>query len=240
MSFPLSLGPHRWEDGPALLAAVSEDARAGGGSVVAAERPSQWLPSLVRSGALDASMAVGLVAALLKSSDDPAVLAEAARIALALEHPALGDMLVACIEVYDTGLLLAHDPLGEASSVEDVLLEAAVRLANLDEASVRGSLLPRLRNAGLASLELTTLVGHGSVDELRQDLPGVLVEALPPGGAARIADRLQADPDAQEAILEVLWAGPDAPRSEVMTALLARKGGRALGLRLIPTQAAEA
>lgn len=240
MPFPVSLGSTTWPDGPALLAAVADDARAGGGSVVAGQYPSQWLLGLVSAGALEQDLAVGLVAALLRSSSEAAVLAEATRIAVALDEGALGALVVACLEAFDTGVLLTSDPRGEAESVEDLLLRAAVHLADLDQPELRARVLPRLRHAGLPELELAVLAAHGDLEELQLWLPPVLVEPLSPPGAAALAARVIADPSTRDALCAVLLDAPAAPRAAVLGALLQQPGGAHLAPRLVPTPTAEA
>src|SRR5690606_18277346 len=103
--------------GPELVAAVVDDATRGGGTVVAGQRPSEWLVALVEQGAMPIDLAVGLVAAMLQSHRDAASICEAAALAAALRRSELAELLVLSIEALDVGLLLETAPHGQGASV---------------------------------------------------------------------------------------------------------------------------
>jgi len=219
MPFPLTLGQHTWKDGPDLLAAVLADAKAGGGQVVAGRGPSQWLGDLIEAGALEPELAVGLVAALLQQRTDACAVSEAARLAVLLGRADLGELVVMSLDAYDTAFLLTADPLRRAASVEDALLDAAVRLADLAEPEVRARLLPRLRNAGLTSLECMILARHGTASEIRLWLPAVLTEGLPEGSPGSLVEGLARGGPETDALLEVLEAAEAEVRALVWKAI---------------------
>ncbi len=176
MSFPLEIGGRVLVDPPALAAAVTADAEAGGGTVVPGDPPAVWLMQLVSAGALSPELAVGLSAALLQSLI-PAAIAEGARLAVATGDPRLAEITRLALAAKDVGLLFHPDPgAPTGGSVEDALLGAAVALSDLSDGSVRAELLERLRHAGLRDLELTVLATHGTAGEVGRWLPALLAE----------------------------------------------------------------
>jgi hypothetical protein len=219
MPFPLTLGEHTWKDGPELLEAVLADARAGGGQVVAGQGPSRWLGDLVDLGALDLDLAVGLVAALLQQREDAGAVAEASRFAVQLGRKELGELVVMSLDAFDTALLLTADPLRPGASVEDALLEAAVRLGDLAVPELRARLLPRLRNAGLTSLECQILARHGTASEVLLWLPAVLTEGIPEGTSGALVDGLARGGDETDALLDVLEDADDRVRTLLWEAI---------------------
>lgn len=243
MPFPITVGEHTWADGPALLAAVLADARAGGGTVIDDAPPSTWVADLVEQGVLEHALAVGLVAAVLQQASEASAVAEAARLAARLDHPDLGELLLTSLDAFDTGLLLTADPLAPGRSVEDALLEGAYLLTDLSDDETRADLLPRLRNAGLTGMECRALAAHGSPDEIRTWLPAVLIEGLPEGAAAALAAGLRRGGDVTEALIEVCEATDPALRRAVLDAIEARDDRRELRevvARLVPREAGQA
>lgn len=243
MPFPVTWGSQAWNDGPALLAAVIADARAGGGEVVEGQSPCLWVAEMVAAGSLERELAVGLVAALLQQREEAAALVEAARLAVSLDGTELSDLVLMALDAFDTGLLLTADPLRPGASVEDALLRAAWRLADLSDPATRARVLPRLRNAGLSDLECMALVRHGTPEEIRIWLPAILVEAIPPGSVEALIEMLSAPGAVREAVLEAFQeARPDA-RADLLEAITSSDRGRALRdvlARLVPTSPAEA
>lgn len=179
VTFPLRIHNRLLRDPPALAGAVRDDALSRD---PATPRPREWVPALIASGDLPEDMAVALAAALLQDSQ-PAVLVESAHLARALGRRELGQVLIAALDAHDVGVLLVAAPGEAQGSVEDVLLLAATELADLSDASVRSSLLERLRLAGLAEVELDVLSRAGSPAEVRTWLPAILSESLPNGAS---------------------------------------------------------
>jgi len=177
MPFPLTVGGRNVASPPELAALAQADAAGAGGTVVAGQRPWQWILGLVQSGALDAKLAMGLGAALLQNANAVTV-AEGARVAEALHPSPLGRLVLLALDAHDSALLLQNDPARPDSSVEDSLLRCAVVVAPLDQPGVRERLLTRLRHAGLPDLELIVLLAHGSLDEVRWWMPALLEEEL--------------------------------------------------------------
>ena len=186
MTFPVTVGDRVFPHAPALLAGVLVDARAGGGTIFFEQPPSRWLLPLVDAGRLARETAVALAAALLRGAD-PAGVCEGARLAAPLNDARLLPLIRFAVEGHDIGLLLATDPLCPGQSVEDALLRAWAELAGWDDPAHRGTLLERLRNAGLAEAELGVLARCGTEEEVRMWLPIVLIEGLPPGGSEALA-----------------------------------------------------
>ncbi|MEQ1502538.1 MAG: hypothetical protein ABMB14_09920, partial [Myxococcota bacterium] len=116
MSFPLTVGPHRLADPPALAALVRADAGPVSGAVVAGQRPAEWVCGLVRDGLLDHRLAVGLAAGLIHHPEADTV-CEGARLAVALADPVLGGVVSRALDAHDLGLLLAADPAAPDRSV---------------------------------------------------------------------------------------------------------------------------
>lgn len=203
MPFPLSVAGRSFASGPGLAIAVVEDARAGGGTVVPGAAPSRWVMDLVRSGQLEADIAVALSAALVRTPQ-PAAIAEGARLAAGLREPRLAQLLQAAIAGHDVGLLLHADPLVAGQSVEDGLLRAWAAVAALDAAEARTELLQHLRNAGLSGVETMVLATHGTPAEIRQWLPAVFAEGTPPDAGASLGAGLLRGGDPTLAILEVI------------------------------------
>jgi len=243
MPFPVTWGSRTWNDGPTLLADVGTDACEGGGAVVDGQPPCRWVAAMVQDGALERELAVGLVAALLQRRDQAAALAEAARLAVALEGHELADLVFLALDAFDTGLLLTADPLQPGASVEDALLRAAWSLADLSDPALRARLLPRLRNAGLTDLECIALVNHGDPDEIRTWLPAILVETVPPDAVEALIGALSHREEVREALLESFEAARPDARADLLEAITRTDRGKALRAvlaRLVPTRAAEA
>lgn len=187
--------------------------------MVEGRSPAAWVEELVAEGALDLDLAVGLVAALLQKQDEAGAVSEAARIAARLGRRELGELVLVSLEAFDTALLLHGDPMRPGRSVEDALLEAATALVDLDEATTRATLLPRLRHAGLIALEIDVVAVHGTPDEIGTWMPAVLVEGLPPEGPASLALGLARGGEATEALLRVLEEAPPAVRTALAQAI---------------------
>ncbi len=188
MPFPLTVGGRTVASPPDLAALAQADARGAGGTVVAGQRPWQWILGLVQGGALDEKLAVGLGAALLQNAN-PVTVAEGARIAEALHPSPLGRLVLLALDAHDSVLLLQNDPARPEFSVEDSLLRSAVVVAPLDQPTVRERLLTRLRHAGLPELEWIVLLAHGSVDEMRWWMPALLEEDLEEHDVALVRGR---------------------------------------------------
>lgn len=230
MPFPLVVGARTYATAPAFAAAVTDDARAGGGTVVPGRLPSRWVVELVRAGSLEADVAVGLAAALLRSRDAAAV-CEGARLAAQLRDPKLGEMLPVALTGHDTGMLLHADPVMPGQSVEDALLRAWAQVADLSDATNRGALLGRLRHAGLSEVEAHVLATHGTADELRRWLPVVLIEGLPRGAADSLAHGLRRGGAESGAIVDALAAGARPVALAVWQRLAAVDPARAAEVR---------
>src|SRR5688572_726307 len=137
MPFPLTVAGRAVTSPPMLASLVLDDAKAGGGTLVAGQPPSRWLMDLVRAGALEERLAAELANARLSS------------------------MIGAALEGHDVGVLLHPDPMVPGHSVEDALLRSWATVAPLADATVRGPLLERLRNAGITDVEVRVIGQHG-------------------------------------------------------------------------------
>lgn len=170
MPFPVTVRGQAVRTPRELAAVVLRDAAQGGGTVREGVGPAVWLLDL----GLGARDLVGLAAALIALPTASAA-AEGARLAVALGTPELGPLLLQAAKAHDLGVLLARDVGGEGS-VEDALLEAVARVADVSDADTRTAVLALLRQGGRTDLELPVLVAHGTADELAEWLPATLVE----------------------------------------------------------------
>lgn len=185
MSFPLTVGGEAVASLEALAALVVRACRGGGPG-----RPSAWLPALVREGRLDAAQAMALTAQMLLQPE-AALVAEGARLVRALHPSELSALVMGARAHHDPTLLLQVDPGAEGvRSVEDTLLEVACDVADLTDPAVRRALLEALRHAGLPALEGAVLLGHGTLDELREGWPALTAEGWPEGLGAAVRARL--------------------------------------------------
>lgn len=207
MPFPLVVGAHTFANAPSFAAAVTADAKSGGGTVVPGRLPSRWVVDLVRSDGLEREVAVGLAAALIRARDAASV-CEGARLAALLAEPKLAEMLPVALAGHDTGLLLHADPVMPGQSVEDALLRAWSVLAPVDAPEVRAELLGKLRHAGLADVEAHVLATFGAADEIRRWLPVVLIEGLPRGATDSLALGFRRGGAPALALGDVLGAAP--------------------------------
>lgn len=210
MPFPLVVGSRTFEDAPELALAVAADARAGGGTVIPGEAPSMWVAGLVADGRLEPYLAVGLAAGMLRTTQPP-LIAEGARLAARLGETQLAPLLPHALDAHDVGVLLSQDPVIPGRSVEETLLRAWADLAPVHDPVTRADLLARLRRASLGDVELAVLVRHGTADEIRRLLPDVLVEGLPAGGPAALADGVARGGDVADALREIAGALLPAP-----------------------------
>ncbi len=212
MPFPITIGDLTAVDAPSLGQLALQDCRSGGGSVVPQQRPSRWIMDLVRQGALDGKLAIGLAAGLLQSNE-AAALAEGARLAKDLGDAKLGEMIGLLLEVLDIGILLTRDPLRADRSVEDTLLIAWAELADSTDAETRAALLTRLRNAGMSELETGVLVRRGTPEEIRMWLPAIAREGVPRAAATAVAAGLARGGDVRNALEETLGQLPPADKT---------------------------
>lgn len=185
MQLPLTVGIVSFTSAAALGAAALRDAGAGGGVLVEGEGPEVWVLRLVSEGLLSQDEAVALAGHLV-GSESPAT-AAGARLAEALGSPVLAQVLDLALGTLDLGVLHAVDPGVPGASVEDALLHAWGRLADLTDAPTRVRLLQRLRHAGLADAELVVLLHHGSPAEIEAWLPAILEEGPAPEPLLRAA-----------------------------------------------------
>ncbi len=192
MPFPLTVGGRTVASPPELAALAQTDADGPGGTVVPGQRPCDWIPDLVASGALELGLARGLGAALLQNANAITV-AEGARIARALTPSPLDQLVLMALDVHDVVLLLQNDPARPEFSVEDTLLRSAVEVAPLDDDTTRGKILTRLRHAGLPGLELRVLLDHGRPDEVARWMPALLEEELEEDQLEQLRRRASAD-----------------------------------------------
>lgn len=188
MPFPLTFGERSFADPAALAAFVREEAL----SPTLSQRPCDWVPTLVRDGALEARLATALSAAFLQHPE-PATICEGARLAVRLGDPVLGPILMRALGEHDTALLLQPDPADADRSVEDTLLHAAPRVVDLADPQMRRPLLEALRNAGLPDEEIGVLARHGDAADLRQWLPAVLAEGLSDEHRALLEERARGE-----------------------------------------------
>jgi hypothetical protein len=161
-----------------------------------------WVARLVAKGVIDLDVAAALVALVL-ASRDPAAVAEGARLGARLPPELLRSLFPSAIDAQDTGVLLHPDPFLPARSVEDALL-AAWAATVPDDITVRGHLLERLRNAGLPALEVSLLARFGTPAELRETLPQVFLEGVPPGTAEALGPLLTRGKDVLNAFRDVV------------------------------------
>lgn len=218
MPFPLRIGVQTFPNAPAFAQAVIEDCRSGGGSVVPGLEPSQWVPDLVRTGALEPDLAVALGAALLRARN-PAAVAEGARIAMALGDSRLGEMLPNAVAGHDMGLLLHADPLRPGQSVEDALLRAWAAVGPLQDPDARGEVLERMRNASLSEAEIDIVASWCTPAEIRRWLPAIVIEGLPVATLPTLAAGFRRGADEALALCDGLAPLPRSARTRVWDAL---------------------
>lgn len=175
MSAALTIAGVPFADAPSLARAVLDDAREGGGAVVAGQRPAVWLAVAVRAGELSRAQAIGLSAALVQSGDAAAIL-EVAELAVDLDLTELAPLLRAAHDALDLGVLLRADPRSSEGSVEDALLSCWAALASSSDPANLRELLIKLRNAGLRPVELQVLLTHSTPALLAEWLPLFLAE----------------------------------------------------------------
>lgn len=220
MSFPLTLAGRTFDSGPDLARAVMDDAIAGGGTVVDGHRPAAWLARAVREGELPRALAVGLSAALVQSGRTAGIV-EVATLAADLGLTELASLLPAALDGLDVGVLLTPDPRQPDRSVEDALLDAWAAIATAEDAASRDALLGRLRHAGLRGLELRVLARTGDPETVRQVLPPILVEELPVGDVATLAEALVRGPEVASAVCEAATPLNSAQRYAIWRAAAA-------------------
>ncbi|MCB9686407.1 MAG: hypothetical protein H6735_15300 [Alphaproteobacteria bacterium] len=191
MPFPLTFGDRTFADPAGLASFAREEAIAP----TLPERPCDWVPGLVRDGALEARLATALSAAFLQHAE-AATICEGARLAVRLRDPVLGPILLRALQEHDTALLLQPDPADADRSVEDTLLHAAPAVVDLEDAELRRPLLEALRNAGLPEVEIPVLARHGDATDLRQWLPAVLAEGLSGEHLALLEERASGEDEA--------------------------------------------
>jgi hypothetical protein len=214
MPFPLRIGLQTFSSAPAFAHAVIQDCRAGGSTVVPGLEPSQWVPDLVRTGALEAELAVALGAALMRAKNAAAI-TEGARIAMALDDRRLGAMLPNAVAGHDIGLLLHGDPLRPGQSVEDALLRAWAAVGPLEDAATRAEVLERLRNASLTEAEIQVVSLWSSPAEIRRWLPAIVVEGLAESSMPTLAAGFRRGADEALAMCDGLAGLPRATREQV-------------------------
>jgi len=135
---------------------------------------SEWLKALYPEQ-LNAQELTALTAALT-TRPEPRALCTAAHLTTHLEDSRLGALLLqACLSV-DLGTLLTPASSTTDVSIEDLLLEAIVVTAALEDEETRSRLLMRLRGAGHSQHEVDILCAHGTASEIAQSLPGILAE----------------------------------------------------------------
>lgn len=223
MSFPLTLAGRTFDTGPDLARTVMDDAIAGGGTVVDGQRPAAWLAEAVRAGELPRALAVGLSAALVQAGRTAGIV-EAAELAAELGLTELAALLPAALDGLDVGLLLTPDPREPDRSVEDALLAAWAAIATAEDATSRDALLGRLRHAGLRGLELRVLARTGDPATVRSSLPPILVEELPVGDVATLAEALVRGPDVAAAVCDASSPLTNAQRYAIWRAAVALDG----------------
>ena len=188
LAFPRTIAGRDFPDAPSFAAAVQSDALAGGGTVVEALRPGEWLGEALARDEVDRALLVALAAALIRGAV-PLSVAEAAALARGASLHELAPVLAAAVAGLDVGVLLFPDPRAEDGSVEDALLQAWASVEPGDPGRTQ-LLLDRLRNAGLRAVELDVLARLGDVDAIRARLPPILVEDLPVEDVASLAHAL--------------------------------------------------
>lgn len=176
MPFPCTIESETFAEPKALMARVQRDLTEGGGTLVADQRPSEWLMKAPEP-ALDREELIALAAALVVDPS-PAAVAEGAHLARALHEPRLGALLMGALAGLDLGVLLAPDANGSPVAVEDLVMETVVVIADLTEDDVRHVLLTALRTAGRTDLELRTLIAYGSLDDIEQTVLGLEAEGV--------------------------------------------------------------
>jgi hypothetical protein len=230
MPFPLRIGVQTFHSAPLFAHAVINDCRAGGGTVVPGLEPSQWVPDLVRTGALEPDLAIALGAALLRAKN-PAAISEGARIAMALGDRRLGEMLPNAVAGHDMGLLLHTDPLRPGQSVEDALLRAWASVGPLSEPETRAEVLDRMRNASLIDAEIEVLALWATPQEIRRWLPAVVVEGLPHTAMSTLAAGFRRGADEALALCDGLAPLSRAVRAGVWEVLDSEDPGLAALVR---------
>jgi hypothetical protein len=199
MNFPITVAGRTFDAAPAVAQAVLDDAMAGGGTLVAGQRPATWLADAVNDGVIDRSFVIGLCAALVRAGH-PVGLLEAIDLAVDLGLSELVALLPAALDGLDMGILLHADPRGGDGSVEDALLRGWAALVSAEQPEGRDALLLRLRHAGLRSLELDVLARTGDAAAVRAVLPLILAEELPVADVSTLAAALVRGPDVADAV----------------------------------------
>ena len=176
MPFPCTIESETFAEPKALMARVQSDLSEGGGTLVADQRPSEWLMKAPEP-TLDRGELIALAAALVVDPS-PSAVAEGALLARALHEPRLGALLMGALAGLDLGVLLAPGANGSSVAVEDLVMETIVEIADLSEDNVRHALLTALRTAGRTDLELRTLTAYGSLDDIEQTRHGLEAEGV--------------------------------------------------------------
>jgi hypothetical protein len=216
MGFPLSIGNYRVTNGPDLVDIIIADV--GHCAVVPGQNPAQWVLALLTEGELNADEIRGLAAALIQQGT-PATVAVGSRLARSLRDSALGPLLLHALGGLDVGLLLALDPLGDGTSLEDTLIRAAVDVVDSTDDTMRSSLLGLLRNASLPGLELDILAKHGSVADVHRWLPAILAEHHETAMVAALRGLGRRGQPFQDAVAVALSSMPEVDRNRVLRQL---------------------
>lgn len=193
MSTPLTIAGLRFESPAALRAAVGRQLRDGHASGVPSGPPAEWLARAVRQGELSLELARGLAAAMVIGRR-PAELIEAARLAAELDMVDLAPILRDALDGLDLAVLLHRVAPGHDDSVEDELLAAWAVIEPGQDLDQVASLLRRLREAGLRTLEIAVLGRCGSPELVHEHLPPILQEPLSDQEAVSLSPLLLRDP----------------------------------------------
>ena len=212
MPFPATIDNTTYATPQELAAAVLKRAH---------EKPDtdHLLAQAAGAGTLSRDEAVGLCAALVQTGR-PVPVAVGARLAKRLNDSALCSLLLLAHSALDMGTLLQTTT--EDVSVEDLLLGAAAALA-ADHAEHRADVLQRLRVTGLGGDEIRLAAVHGTIAEIAQSLPSVLLEGLPSDTAESIATGLSRGGQFKQAILDALGSLNTSDKAKVWMA--ARRRG---------------
>jgi hypothetical protein len=213
MEFPIVIAGRRFVTLTEFARAILAEAEAG-------LQPSTWVAGAASSGVLDAPRATGLAAALL-ASKETAHVAEGARLAAALGGAELADRVALHLTFADLGLLLTPDPGSPGASLEETLASAWAAMVQLSDAETRARALKALRNACATDQEVAVLAAHGSPDEIRQWLPGILADGLPGPRSRPLVQALTRGGSAAGAIAGILLASSrGAPIDVILSDLL--------------------